>query len=126
MIKDHLSGRALIVDDEYLIAFDVEASMRTLGFNECAVVSNQRDAIALAKSDPPDVAVLDVYLDGTRSGIEAGRWLREVCGVRVVFMTAQIDASTLDRIRAVMPDAPVLSKPVYRDTLAKALSTATH
>jgi len=100
--------------------------MRTLGFNECAVVSNQRDAIALAKSDPPDVAVLDVYLDGTRSGIEAGRWLREVCGVRVVFMTAQIDASTLDRIRAVMPDAPVLSKPVYRDTLAKALSTATH
>src|SRR5262245_20536992 len=101
--------RALIVDDEYLIAFDVEASMRQLGFDICAVASNEREAIQLAKSDPPDVVVMDVYLNGTRAGIETARWLREVCGVPVVFMTAQIDKSTLDRIRTVMPGAPVLS-----------------
>jgi DNA-binding NarL/FixJ family response regulator len=109
-----------------LIAFDVEASMHELGFDICAVASNERDAIQLAKSNPPDVVVMDVYLNGTRAGIEAARWLREVCGVPVVFMTAQIDKSTLDRIRTVMPGAPVLSKPVYRDTLAKAVSSAIH
>jgi DNA-binding NarL/FixJ family response regulator len=126
MAENSSLRRALIVDDEYLIAFDVEASMRELGFDRCAVASNQKDAIELAKNDPPDVAVMDVYLDGTRSGIEAGRWLREVCGVPVVFMTAQIDASTMRRIRDVMPDAPVLSKPVYKDPLAKPVSSATH
>jgi CheY-like chemotaxis protein len=109
-----------------LIAFDVEASMRELGFNTCAVASNERDAIQSVKSNPPDVVVMDVYLNGTRAGIEAARWLREVCGVPVVFMTDQIDKGTLERIRTVMPGAPVLSKPVYRDTLAKAVSAATH
>jgi len=126
MAENVPSRRALIVDDEFLIAFDVEASMHELGFDICAVASNERDAIQLAKSNPPDVVVMDVYLNGTRAGIEAARWLREVCGVPVVFMTAQIDKSTLDRIRTVMPGAPVLSKPVYRDTLAKAVSAATH
>ena len=126
MAENVPSRRALIVDDEFLIAFDVEASMHELGFDICAVASNERDAIQLAKSNPPDVVVMDVYLNGTRAGIEAARWLREVCGVPVVFMTAQIDKSTLDRIRTVMPGAPVLSKPVYRDTLAKAVSLAIH
>jgi len=126
MDQDVALRRALIVEDEYLIAFDVEASMLELGFDICTVASNERDAIELAKSDPPDVVVMDVYLNGTRAGIETARWLREGSGVPVVFMTDQIDKSTLDRIRTVMPGAPVLSKPVYRDTLAKAVSSATH
>jgi DNA-binding NarL/FixJ family response regulator len=92
------SRRALIVDDEFLIAFDLEASMRALGFDVCAVASNEKDAIELAKSNPPDVVVMDVYLGGTRAGIEAARWLREVCSVPVVFVTAHGDDGTLERI----------------------------
>jgi DNA-binding response OmpR family regulator len=126
MAESTHARRALIVDDEYLIAFDVEASMRALGFDACTVASNERDAIALAENNTPDVVVMDVYLGGTRAGIETARWLRDVCGVPVIFMTAQIDKGTLERIRTVMPGAPVLSKPVYRDTLAKAVSLATH
>ena len=120
------SRRALIVDDEFLIAFDLEASMRELGFDVCSVASNERDAIALAKSNPPDVVVMDVYLGGTRAGIETARWLNEVCGVPVVFVTAHSDGGTLERIHTVLPGAPVLSKPVYRETLANAVSLATH
>ena len=120
------SRRALIVDDEFLIAFDLEASMRALGFDVCAVASNEKDAIELAKSNPLDVVVLDVYLGGTRAGIEAARWLREVCGVPVVFVTAHSDDGTLERIRSVLPGAPVLSKPVYRENLAHAISAAIH
>jgi two-component system, response regulator PdtaR len=120
------SRRALIVDDEFLIAFDLESSMRELGFDVCAVASNERDAIELAKSQPPDVVVMDVYLGGTRAGIEAARWLREVCDVAIVFVTAHSDADTLERIHTVMPSAPVLSKPVYQETLANAVSAVTH
>jgi CheY-like chemotaxis protein len=46
--------RALIVDDELLIACDLESSMRELGFDVCTVASNEKDAIELAKSNPPD------------------------------------------------------------------------
>ena len=124
MAKRLPSRRALIVDDEFLIALDLESSMRELGFNVCTVASNENDAIELAKSNRPDVVVMDVYLGGTRAGIEAARWLREVCGVPIVFVTAY-HADTLERIHTVVPAAPVLSKPVYRQTLADAVSAAT-
>lgn len=120
------SRRALIVDDEFLIAFDLESSMRELGFDVCTVASNERDAIELAKSHPPDVVVMDVYLGGTRAGIEAARWLRDVCDARIVFVTAHSDAETLERIHTVMPSVPVLSKPVYQEILANAVSAVTH
>jgi DNA-binding NarL/FixJ family response regulator len=100
------SRRALIVDDEFLIAFDLESSMRELGFDVCTVASNERDAIELAKSNRPDVVVMDVYLGGTRAGIETARWLREVCDVPIVFVTAHSDADTMERIHTVMPSAP--------------------
>jgi two-component system, response regulator PdtaR len=126
MAKRLSSRRALIVDDEFLIAFDLESSMRELGFDVCTVASNERDAIELAKSQPPDLVVMDVYLGGTRAGIEAARWLREVCDVPIVFVTAYSDTDTLERIHTVMPSAPVLSKPVYQETLANAVSAVTH
>ena len=120
------SRHALIVDDEFLIAFDLESSMRELGFDVCTVASNERDAIELAKSQPPDVVIMDVYLGGARTGIETARWLKEVCDVPVVFVTAHSDDGTLERIHDVVPGAPVLSKPVYRETLARAVSEAVH
>ena len=123
MAKRLPSRRALIVDDEFLIALDLESSMRELGFNVCTVASNENDAIELAKSNRPDVVVMDVYLGG--AGIEAARWLREVCGVPIVFVTAYCDADTVERIHTVVPAAPVLSKPVYRQTLADAVLAAT-
>ena len=77
-----------------------------MGFDVCTVASNEKDAIELAKSNPPDVVVMDVYLGGTRAGIEAARWLREVCGVPIVFVTAYNDDGTLERILEVVPGAP--------------------
>ena len=126
MAQDLSSRRALIVDDEFLIAFDLEASMHELGFDVCNVASNEKDAKELAMSNPPDVAVIDVYLGGARTGIETARWLKEVCDVPIVFVTAHSDDSTLERIHDVVPGAPVLFKPVYRDTLARAVSEAVH
>ena len=81
------SRRALIVDDEFLIAFDLEESMRDLGFEICDLAPTAKKAMDLAVTNQPDVVLMDVYLGGTRDGIEAGRWLREVCDASVVFVT---------------------------------------
>jgi DNA-binding NarL/FixJ family response regulator len=57
-------------------ALSLESSMRELGFDVCTVASNEKDAIELAKSNTPDVVLMDVYIGGTRAGIETARWLR--------------------------------------------------
>jgi two-component system, response regulator PdtaR len=115
-------GSALIVEDEFLIALDLEATMQGLGFEVCALAPTAKEAISLAMRNPPDVVLMDVYLDGTRQGIEAARWLRTVCDVPVIFVTAYSDYGTLERIREAMPGSPVLTKPVYPEHLAEAIA----
>jgi DNA-binding NarL/FixJ family response regulator len=93
-----------------------------LGFDVCGVALNQQRACALAASAEPDIAVMDVCLEGARKEIELARWLREVCHVRVVFVTADADEAILERIQEQVPGAPVLSRPVSHQRLAEAVA----
>jgi DNA-binding NarL/FixJ family response regulator len=117
--------RALIVEDEFWIAMGLEAEMHALGFDICELASDVRNALSRAMSNLPDVVLMDVCLEGGHEGIEAARWLREVCEVPVVFVTGYADRNTVERIHNRVPDAPVLHKPVPFDRLADALAEVT-
>src|SRR5215813_14040004 len=112
---------ALIVEDEILIALDLERAMADLGYEVCGIAANDSRARALAIKDHPDIVLMDVCLSGGREGIETGRWLREVCGTSVVFVTSQVDADTVQRIQEQVPGAPIVPKPLYGDKLARAV-----
>jgi two-component system, response regulator PdtaR len=114
--------RALIVEDEIMIALDLEAEMRAIGFDVCGLAPSARQARCLAMSNEPDVVLMDVNLEGGREGIEAARWLREVCETAVVFVTSYNDDDIVERIHEQVPGAPVLPKPVYRERLADAVA----
>jgi response regulator of citrate/malate metabolism len=120
---DHGRPRALIVEDEILIALALEAEVKDLGFDICGLAANAKQAIAMAMQDEPDLAVMDIYLNGARDGIETARVLRDLCGVRVVFVTAYSDDEGLkERIEKQVPNAPVLTKPLYGHRLADAIA----
>src|SRR5262249_45098620 len=112
---------ALIVEDEHLIALDLERAMADLGYEVCLAAS-ESTARFLAMQRHPDIVLINVCLG--REGIETGRWLRAVCGTSVVFVTSEVDASTVQRIHEQVPGAPVVSKPVHRDSLARAVAAA--
>jgi DNA-binding response OmpR family regulator len=116
--------RALIVEDEFLIAHDLEASMHELGFDDCDVAPNAQQAHALSMDARPDIVVVDVCLEGGREGIEVARWLREMFEVPVVFVTSYSDDDTVARVRQRVPGAPVLPKPVHPEHLANAIVEA--
>jgi response regulator of citrate/malate metabolism len=115
--------RALIVEDEILIALALEAEVKDLGFDVCGLAANAKQAIAMAMEGEPDLAVMDIYLNGARDGIETARVLRDLCGVSVVFVTAYSDDEGLtERIQQQVPNAPVLTKPLYGHRLADAIA----
>jgi len=115
--------RALIVEDEIVIAMDLEAQMRKLGFDVCGVTSNAREALSLAMEDPPDLAIMDIYLNGTRDGIEVARQIRSLFATPVIFITAYGDDDGLmERIRQYLPEAIVLPKPLYGNRLADTIN----
>ena len=114
--------RALIVEDEPLFAMGLATDMQALGFDTCDLAANGQDAFLRAMEDAPDIVLMDVNLEGGREGIEAARWLREVCDIPIVFVTAYTDHDTVERIHRQVPDAPVIAKPLYREGLAKAVA----
>jgi phosphoribosyl 1,2-cyclic phosphodiesterase/DNA-binding response OmpR family regulator len=115
--------RALIVEDEVLIALRLEADMNALGFDVCGLAANAGQAISLAIKERPDIVIMDIYLNGARDGIETARRLRELCGVPVIFVTAYSDdEGIMDRIQQQVPDAPVIAKPLYGHRLADAIA----
>jgi response regulator of citrate/malate metabolism len=125
VMNEHSAPRrriALIVEDEIVIALDLEAAMASLGFDVCGLAASDSKARTLALRDNPDIVLMDVCLSGGREGIETGRWLKEVCGASIVFVTSQTDEATVERIHKRVPGAPIVSKPFYRDRLENAVA----
>jgi len=118
-------ARVLIVEDEPLIALDLEATLQTLGFDVCGCASNAREAVELATSRQPDLVLMDLYLEQGCEGTKAAKWLNDACDIPVLFVTGHGDRDTLQRIRRVLPQAQLYSKPVAADRLAEAISHAT-
>ena len=118
-------GRALIVEDEILFALNLEAEMRTLGFDICDLAANGHQASMLAMSNQPDVVLMDINLEGGREGIEVGRWLHMMYEAPIVFISGYTDRDTVERIHEQVPDAPVLPKGSYYHLLAGAVAEVT-
>ncbi|RXH25799.1 MULTISPECIES: response regulator [Bradyrhizobium] len=60
----HEAPRILVVEDEYLIAMELEATLRTAGYRVIGPAPDVSAALELLKAERPDAAILDVNLDG--------------------------------------------------------------
>jgi DNA-binding NarL/FixJ family response regulator len=120
-----MAPRALIVEDEPLIAADLKATLHRLGLEVCGLTSNPREAVELATSRQPDVVLMDIYLDNDSQGIKAAKWLRSACGIPVLFVTGHSDRDTIARIRELLPEVHLCAKPVAPHRLAEAIAQAT-
>ena len=81
--------RVLVVDDELQVLRYVQRTLQEAGFQPVATSSPQ-DAIRLAESEQPDLAILDLNLPGT-DGFALLARLREFTGIPVIFLTARDD-----------------------------------
>ena len=69
--------RALIVEDDTLIALGLETQLLELGFEACDLAADEPQAVSHAIGNQPNVVLMDVNLQGNREGIEVARRLRE-------------------------------------------------
>lgn len=113
-------GRILIVEDEYLVAADVEAALEDRGFETAGIASDMTTALSLAETRP-DLALVDIHLRDGPSGPEIARRLSEDYGVPVIFVTAN---PTLIREKPASRVLGVLEKPCGEDLIAAALDYA--
>lgn len=80
--------RILVVEDEALIALELECLLDDLGHVTVGVAGNATEAIAMGRSTAPDVALVDIHLVDGPTGIDVARALSADRRTTVVFMTA--------------------------------------
>jgi len=117
--------RILIVEDEALIADELQERLARLGFVVTGVLASGEATIAHCERDPPDLTLLDIRLKGTLDGIDTATVLRDRFGVPTVFLTAHSDAPTLARAKAADPLGYVL-KPYTEKDLLVTVEIAVH
>src|SRR5437016_11788395 len=79
--------RILVAEDETIIRLDLRDLLERAGFEVCAEARDGEEAVALARSEQPDVAVLDVKMPKP-DGIEAARRILDERPIPIVMLTA--------------------------------------
>jgi DNA-binding NarL/FixJ family response regulator len=96
-------GRILVVEDEYLVASEIEAELVAAGFEVPGLARTADEAVRLALSLRPTLVIMDIRLAGRRDGIDAALEIFRSSGIRSIFATAYGDPRTRARAEAAFP-----------------------
>jgi response regulator NasT len=91
-------GRILVVDDDRLVLATVSHGLSQAGY-EVIDADNGDDAILLARQHKPDLALLDIRMEG-KSGFDVAAYLREYLHTPFMFLSAFADEDTVQQVRA--------------------------
>ncbi len=120
-IEKQTRTRVLIIEDEPMIAMDIETIVRDLGHEVTGVAVTRDEAVALAMEDRPGLVLADIQLADDSSGIDAVKDILAEFEVPVIFITAFPE-------RLLTGERPeptfLITKPFQRSTVKAAISQA--
>ncbi|HTA47431.1 MAG TPA: response regulator [Bryobacteraceae bacterium] len=112
--------QVLVVEDEALIAADIQKRLERLGYSVPEIAASGEEALRFAGSTPFDLILMDIRLNGKLDGIATANALKENSDTPVVYMTAHADQETIRRARLTQPFGYIL-KPITDDDLSSAI-----
>ena len=127
MIPTGDKARVLIIEDEVLIAADLERQLKGLGYAVSFKAGTAEKALEYLEQNPIDLVLSDIVLEDGLDGIEAARIIRDKFGIPVIFITAYADPERLTRAKLARPFGYILKPFKPRDlgtTLEMALNMA--
>ncbi len=112
--------KILIVEDEMLIGAKISMFLSELGYEVTGILPRAEEALLHAAENLPDIALLDIRLKGTMSGIDLAIALQKTRAIPVIFLTANSDDATFAEAKAARPYA-FLTKPFKKLDLQRAI-----
>ena len=117
--------KILIVEDEGIVALDLQDRLEHLGYEVCNIADTAKIALKMAAKYSPDLVLMDIVLKGERDGISAARQIHDLFGIPVVFLTAYADEKTLARAKLSNPHGYIV-KPFNAQMLRSNIEMALH
>lgn len=90
-------GKILVVDDDRLVLATLTHGLSQAGY-EVIDADNGDDAILLARQHKPDLALLDIRMEG-KTGFDVAAYLREYCHMPFMFLSAFSDEATVAQVK---------------------------
>jgi diguanylate cyclase (GGDEF)-like protein/PAS domain S-box-containing protein len=113
----------LVVEDESVVAMDLDGQLHDMGYAVCGCVDNGRDAIDRARADRPDLILMDIVLKGEIDGVAAASQIARELHIPVLFLTAYSDDQTVERAAGAWPYG-YLTKPFQNRELRAGIEVA--
>ena len=112
MMRNH---RILIVEDEKIIAKDLELRLIQMNYDIVASVSSGKEALMVVKQHEVDLILMDIMIDGDIDGIETAELIHQQMDIPVIYLTAYADEKTFQRARLSDPFGYLLKPFQERD-----------
>ncbi len=116
-------AKILVVEDENIVAKDIETSLKRLGYAVSAVASSGEEAVERAVDTHPDLVLMDIVLRGKMDGVQTAQHIRDHFNIPVVYLTAYADEKTLERAKMTEPFGYIL-KPFEERELRSSIEVA--
>lgn len=113
MIKSNI----LIVEDDMIIAMDIQERLESFGDNVPTIVTTGEEAISKTPELKPDLIIMDIGLKGSMNGIETVEKIREYFAIPVLYLTANSDLLKQKKITD-----PCIVKPFEDDELKRSVT----
>ncbi len=124
-MKINSQTRILIVEDEILIADNIRRYLTKKGYEVVGVAISYEEAVNLYLSKTPDIALVDIRLNGAKSGIDFAHFVEQQKDAKpFIYLTSQFDKKNVNKAKSTFPSA-YLSKPVHKESLSIAIDLAT-
>lgn len=117
--------KILIVEDEAVIAMELEERLNHMGYQVTGCAATNASALQKIEAAPPDLVLMDIHLQGARDGIDTAEEIRSRYGLPVIYLTANAEKSTLQRAKLTAPFGYLL-KPFREDELRATIEMAIH
>jgi two-component system, LytTR family, response regulator len=117
--------KILIVEDELIVSMEISDLLEELGYEVLKTVTNYEDAVSCLKIEEPDIALLDIQLEGEKDGIDLAQYIKENMNMPFIFLTSLADPRTINHAKTLNPNA-YLVKPFNQDDLYTSIELAVY
>jgi len=121
--KLQATSKILIVEDEWIIALDIQQNLKKLGYIVVGIANTPTQAFELVQTTQPNLVLMDIYLQGGQSGIQAATHIRNQFNLPIIFLTAHADDPTVQEALSAAPYGYVV-KPFDVQTLNTSIKIA--
>lgn len=115
--------RILIVEDNVIIADDMQSMLEEIGYEIVDNVIVYEQAIEVLKTQQVDLVLIDIILASDKTGIDLGKHIRENYDIPFIFVTSNSDRATVENAKTVKPNG-YLVKPFEQQDLYTSIEIA--